>query len=173
MNGFILLLPFFFFFFVVLAFLDKASLQRAAMFAPLKGNEKPAYYIYQLTNAGIILYPFFLTVKPALSPFFLLELICYLLGLLLCLVTVAAFASPGENGLNTDGIYRFSRNPMYVSYFFCFLGIALLTRSLLLLGVVLLFQVSGHFIILSEERWCRKKFGTAYEEYCRKVPRYI
>ena len=63
MNGFILLLPFFFIRFVVLAFLDKASLQRAAMFAPLKGNEKPAYYIYQLTNAGIILYPFFLTVK--------------------------------------------------------------------------------------------------------------
>lgn len=129
MNGFILLLPFFFIRFVVLAFLDKASLQRAAMFAPLKGNEKPAYYIYQLTNAGIILYPFFLTVKPALSPFFLLGLICYLLGLLLCLVTVAAFASPDENGLNTDGIYRFSRNPMYVSYFFCFLGIALLTST--------------------------------------------
>ncbi len=101
MNGFILLLPFFFIRFVVLAVLDRTSLQRAAMFAPLKGNEKTAYYIYQLTNAGVILYPFFLTVK--------------------------AFASPDKIGLNTDGIYRFSRNPMYVSYFVCFLGIALLT----------------------------------------------
>lgn len=103
MNGFILLLPFFFIRFVVLAVLDRTSLQRAAMFAPLKGNEKEAYYIYQLTNAGIILYPFFLTVK--------------------------AFSSPDKSGLNTDGIYRFSRNPMYVSYFVCFLGIALLTSS--------------------------------------------
>lgn len=101
MNGFILLLPFFFIRFVVLAVLDRTSLQRAAMFAPLKGNEKEAYYIYQLTNAGIILYPFFLTVK--------------------------AFSSPDKSGLNTDGIYRFSRNPMYVSYFVCFLGMALLT----------------------------------------------
>ena len=173
MNGFILLLPFFFIRFVVLAVLDRTSLQRAAMFAPLKGNEKTAYYIYLLTNAGVILYPFFLTVKPKLSPLFLVGLICYLLGLLLCLFTVKAFSSPDKSGLNTDGIYRFSRNPMYVSYFFCFLGMALLTRSLLLLGVVLPFQVSGHFIILSEERWCRKKFGAAYEEYCRKVPRYI
>ena len=101
MNGFILLLPFFFIRFVVLAVLDRTFLQRAAMFAPLKRNEKAAYYIYQLTNPGIILYPFFLTVK--------------------------AFSSPDKSGLNTDGIYRFSRNPMYVSYFVCFLGIALLT----------------------------------------------
>ena len=127
MNGFILLLPFFFIRFVVLAFLDRTSLQRAAMFAPLKGNEKTAYYIYLLTNAGVILYPFFLTVKPKLSPLFLVGLICYLLGLLLCLFTVKAFSSPDKSGLNTDGIYRFSRNPMYVSYFVCFLGIALLT----------------------------------------------
>ena len=117
------------------------------MFAPLKRNEKEAYFIYPLTNAGIILYPFFLTVK--------------------------AFASPDKIGLNTDGIYRFSRNPMYVSYFVCFLGMALLTMSPLLLGVVILLQVSGHFIILSEERWCREKFGAAYEEYCLRVRRYI
>lgn len=101
MNGFILLLPFFFIRFAVLAFLDRASLQRATMFAPLKRNEKEAYFIYPLTNAGIILYPFFLTVK--------------------------AFSSPDKSGLNTDGIYRFSRNPMYVSYFVCFLGMTLLT----------------------------------------------
>lgn len=113
MNGFILLLPFFFIRFVVLAVLDRTSLQRAAMFAPLKGNEKTAYYIYQLTNAGVILYPFFLTVKPKLSPLFLVGLI----------------SSPDKSGLNTDGIYRFSRNPMYVSYFVCFLGMALLTSS--------------------------------------------
>lgn len=129
MNRFILLLPFFFIQFVVLAFLDRTSLQRAAMFAPLKGNEKAAYYIYQLTNAGIIFYPFFLTVKPELSLFLFLGLICYLLGLLLCLVTVTAFALPDKNGLNTNDIYRFSRNPMYISYFVCFLGIALLTSS--------------------------------------------
>ena len=157
MNGFILLLPFFFIRFVVLAVLDRTSLQRAAMFAPLKGNEKTAYYIYQLTDAGVILYPFFLTVKPKLSPLFLVGLI----------------SSPDKSGLNTDGIYRFSRNPMYVSYFVCFLGMALLTSSPLLLGVVILLQVSGHFIILSEERWCREKFGAAYEEYCLRVRRYI
>ena len=173
MNGFILLLPFFFIRFVVLAVLDRTSLQRAAMFAPLKGNEKTAYYIYQLTNAGVILYPFFLTVKPKLSPLFLVGLICYLLGLLLCLFTVKAFSSPDKSGLNTDGIYRFSRNPMYVSYFVCFLGIALLTSSTLLFGIIVLFQISGHFIILSEERWCREKFGAAYEEYYLRVRRYI
>ena len=62
---------------------------------------------------------------------------------------------------------------MYLSYFLCFLGCALLSRSLILLGVVLLFQVSAHWIILAEERWCREQFGAPYEAYRKRVRRYL
>ena len=31
-----------------------------------------------------------------------------------------------------NGVYRFSRNPMYVAYFICFMGMALLVQSLVL-----------------------------------------
>ena len=117
--------------------------------------------------------PFFLTVKIDFTWFFYLGLGCYLAGLCLCTAAVVSFSMPDENGLNTNGIYRFSRNPMYVAYFVCFTGMACLTRSWILLGLTLVFQISGHWIILSEERWCAEKFGDAYEQYRRRVRRYI
>lgn len=83
------------------------------------------------------------------------------------------FVSPNAKGLNINGIYQLSRNPMYVAYFICFIGMSLLTQSLLLFGIVIIFQVSVHWIILSEERWCIVKFGKSYKEYMKKVRRYI
>jgi len=77
------------------------------------------------------------------------------------------------NGINLNGLYRVSRNPMYIAYFIYFLGCALLTHSLILLALLIGFQVSAHWIILSEERWCIKKFGEEYIKYMNKVRRYI
>lgn len=62
---------------------------------------------------------------------------------------------------------------MYVAYFICFVGMALLTRSFPLLGLVLIFQISAHWIILAEERWCLEQFGAAYEQYRKRVRRYL
>uniref|UniRef100_UPI0032610785 methyltransferase family protein n=1 Tax=Clostridium sp. NkU-1 TaxID=1095009 RepID=UPI0032610785 len=62
---------------------------------------------------------------------------------------------------------------MYVGYFIYFLGCVLFTHSMLLLISLLVFQISAHWIILSEERWCANKFGTEYINYMNKVKRYI
>ena len=50
---------------------------------------------------------------------------------------------------------------------------ALLTASALLLTLVLVFQVSAHWIIRAEERWCLERFGAAYARYMQKVRRYL
>jgi protein-S-isoprenylcysteine O-methyltransferase Ste14 len=60
-----------------------------------------------------------------------------------------------------------------VAYFVYFLGCVLLTRSLLLFAILLVFQISAHWIILSEERWCMEKFGEDYIRYMRGTRRYI
>jgi protein-S-isoprenylcysteine O-methyltransferase Ste14 len=100
-------------------------------------------------------------------------MVIYGLGVLLCLASVLNFAKPAESGINLKGLYRVSRNPMYVAYFIYFLGCVLLTQSLILLAILLVFQISAHWIILSEERWCVKKFGKEYINYMNKVRRYI
>lgn len=173
MYGFLLLIPFFLIWFGLLSYLNKRAVQRAAHFAPMYGNEKIPYWIYQISNVGIVIYALFATVKIEYTWLFVLGLVCYLLGLLLCAISIVNFSSPSDVGMNTNGIYRFSRNPMYVSYFVCFVGMAALTQSLVLLGMVVIFQISAHWIILSEERWCLETFGLPYAQYMKKVRRYL
>ena len=76
MNGFLLLVPFLLVRFILLTVLNKTALRRAAYFAPVQGKEKIAYLIYQVSMAGILLYPLFLTVKIDLSWQLFLGLFC-------------------------------------------------------------------------------------------------
>ncbi|WP_305139910.1 methyltransferase family protein [Thomasclavelia cocleata] len=173
MNGFYLLFPFLIVRFGLLSIINKEAIQRAGYFAPVQGQEKGAYYIYQVSNIVLFLYLFVTTIKIDFSIYFYLGFACYCLGIALLAISIACFVSPNAEGLNINGIYQLSRNPMYVAYFICFMGMSLLTQSLLLFGIVIIFQISAHWIILSEERWCVEKFGNSYKEYMKKVRRYI
>ena len=173
MNCFFLWIPFFLIRFGLLSCLGRDALRRAAHFAPMCGLEKGAYWVYQLSTAALILYSPFLRVSRESPVLFSIGLLCYLGGLALCAVSVSSFSTPAASGLNTSGMYRYSRNPMYVAYFFCFLGIALLSRSAVFFGLLALFQISCHWIILAEERWCVETFGDAYRNYMSTVRRYL
>ncbi|MBH1942571.1 isoprenylcysteine carboxylmethyltransferase family protein [Mobilitalea sibirica] len=82
-------------------------------------------------------------------------------------------AKPNSNRININGLYRISRNPMYLAYFIYLLGCVILSNSLVLLILLIAFQVSTHWIILSEERWCILEFGDEYKDYMKRVRRYI
>lgn len=172
MMGALLLIPFFLIRFGLLSCLNKDAVRRAAYFAPLEGRETAAYWIYQVSNVVIFIALFFLKLKIA-PPFFYIGAAVYAAGAVILILSVVNFAAPSENGMNKSGLYRVSRNPMYVAYFLFFIGCVLLTQSLLLLAFVLVFQVSAHWIILAEERWCIKKFGAEYQTYMDTVRRYF
>lgn len=173
MNGFLLLLPFLLVRFGLLSLRDKKAVQRAAHFAPMQGRELIAYGIYQAATFGILFCSFFLRAEAEGSILFCMGLLLYAVGLVALCMAVISFSAPDESGLNTKGIYRFSRHPMYAAYFLYFAGMALLMRSLVLACMVLLFQISAHGIILAEERECIKRFGKAYQQYMKKVRRYF
>ena len=173
MRGFWLVLPFLLIRFVVLSRLNQTALHQAARFAPLMDKERYAYVIYQISNVAVFGYLCFLEVPMDGSWMFGLGSCCYLLGLLLCFVAVVDFAKQTDNGLRKEGCYRFSRHPMYVAYFVYFMACVFLTRSWLLFGFVMLFQISSHWIVLSEERWCIQMFGEAYQQYQKEVRRYL
>ena len=72
------------------------------------------------------------------------------------------------------GLYRFTRNPMYVGVFAAIQGQALYYGSghvaiygCLMIGLAYL------FVVFYEEPVLRRLFGAEYEEYCRAVPRWI
>lgn len=72
------------------------------------------------------------------------------------------------------GLYRFVRNPMYVAGLIALLGWIFWSPSLPLIVTPFLFFGAAHlFVTLYEEPTLKRKFGAAYEEYCRRVPRWI
>ena len=97
----------------------------------------------------------------------------YCAGSILLVLSIINFAFPSTSGMNQKGIYRCTRNPMYVAYFIIFLGCVLITQSIVLFAFVLVFQITAHWIILGEERWCADKFGSEYIRYMNKTRRYI
>jgi protein-S-isoprenylcysteine O-methyltransferase Ste14 len=171
-SGLILVAPILLVRFFLLFFISSGAVKRAAYFPPVRGFERPAYLVNIVTTILLLIIPFFLSIN--LQGFISITgIILYGTGLVLYSVSVVQFARPDEKGFNMNGLYRISRNPMYIAFFIYLLGYCLMTRSVLLLIVLILFQISVHFMIISEERWCIKKFGWNYEEYMKKVRRYF
>jgi len=172
MNSAVLLIPLFLIRYGLLFLINKNALPKAAYFPPMQGTEKIMYLLYQTSTLAIIIYMFFLEINTK-APWLHIGIVVYSFGVLLFVLSVAGFAKPDERGICRKGLYRISRNPMYVAYFIYFLGCAFLTGSVVLLLLLCVFGVSSHWIILSEERWCTQKFGAEYVEYMKKVRRYI
>lgn len=76
--------------------------------------------------------------------------------------------------LVTSGAFRFSRNPMYLGMVFVLLGTALIvgTGAGLLVAPVFMLIIQYRFI-LDEERMMRDVFGEEFEEYRRRVRRWL
>jgi len=76
--------------------------------------------------------------------------------------------------LVVTGLYRYVRNPMYLSVATILLGEVLLTRSLDLLTFAAVgFVVVNLFVMGYEEPYLRRQFGASYERYTAKVGRWI
>jgi len=72
------------------------------------------------------------------------------------------------------GLYRFSRNPMYIGFAILTLGLAILVDSTWMLCVVPIGLVLvDRMIITREERYLERKFGEEYLNYKRRVRRWI
>jgi protein-S-isoprenylcysteine O-methyltransferase Ste14 len=81
--------------------------------------------------------------------------------------------SPPER-LVVTGLYRYVRNPMYVSVVAIIVGQALLFGDWRLIVYGAVFSLACHaFVLVYEEPTLRRKFGTQYEAFCTNVPRWI
>lgn len=110
----------------------------------------------------------------------------------LCIGLSAAFALPAlrlfkKLGTTTDprrvhkarrlaaaGVYRYSRNPMYLGVFFLLFAWGIyLDNSLALLAAFIFPLYITVFQIRPEERYLEDKFGEEYRQYRQKVRRWL
>jgi protein-S-isoprenylcysteine O-methyltransferase Ste14 len=86
--------------------------------------------------------------------------------------TLAPWDPPGE--LVLRGPYRYVRNPMISGVLLVLLGEALVLRSRPhFLWACTFFAINAMYIPLLEEPDLAHRFGEAYREYCRHVPRLL
>ena len=110
------------------------------------------------------------------------------LGLVLCVISVVGFgitlASFGDSfrvgidektadKLITSGMFAVSRNPIYVCFLIFFVGLFLIHRNIVIAVAVVLFAAAIHRQVLREEKFLAPHYGKEYEEYRKKVRRYL
>lgn len=79
----------------------------------------------------------------------------------------------GQTKLKTGGIYRVSRNPMYVGFDALTLAAIVRTGNPVVLVLGVYSMVVYHFIIAGEERYLSSIFGTAHAQYRASVRKYV
>lgn len=76
--------------------------------------------------------------------------------------------------LATGGLYRFSRNPIYVGFAVTYLGFAVAMDSPVALALLIpCLIVVDRFVIAREERYLEAKFGDAFHAYRTRVRRWL
>lgn len=97
------------------------------------------------------------------------------------IVTLISFGDSFRIGIDeekpdtlvTTGMFRFSRNPIYVCFDLFFIGLFLVHRNIVIITAVIVFALLIHRQILREEEFLCSHYGAEYEEYCRNVRRYL
>jgi len=73
----------------------------------------------------------------------------------------------------TEGLYRCSRHPEYLSIFLRPMGVGIASASWLFSLLAIAFLVLMNSLVIPEERFCLEKYGDAYREYMNRTPRWI
>ena len=104
-------------------------------------------------------------------------------GLAVLLTCIVSFATRGRGTLSPadptkklviSGLYRFSRNPMYIGVTMMLLGESIFFRSYVLGAYTLfIFIAFNIFIIFFEEPRLQDDFGSEYNQYTQKVRRWL
>jgi protein-S-isoprenylcysteine O-methyltransferase Ste14 len=107
----------------------------------------------------------------------------FFIGLVIMITCIISFAVKGRGTLSpadptkrlvVTGLYKFSRNPMYIGVMLILIGEAAFfsSRSLWVYSAIV-FMAFNLFIILHEEPRLKRDFGTEYQQYGRTVRRWI
>jgi len=79
-----------------------------------------------------------------------------------------------RTALVVEGPYSICRNPLYAATFMLALSAGLLLQSAIVVGASLVVLLGyARLTVPAEERILQRRFGSAYEAYCRAVPRFL
>jgi protein-S-isoprenylcysteine O-methyltransferase Ste14 len=135
-------------------------------------KEKILVAVLMIPILGSYFYSIFLPLKLG-TIWFYIGIVIYLLGIGIQIITWQHLATGSVERPVTKGIYRFSRNPMYIGDILIFTSLAIACLSWIFLIVVVVLIGANYLTVISEERECLAKYGEEYHEYMDRTPRWI
>lgn len=107
------------------------------------------------------------------SIFFYIGGSLWIIGIIIILGVCMSWAKTAEKKPVTKGVYKYSRNPMYVSFMFTYIGIGIIAASWVFLMLTFVYILITVLIVEYEEKFCIEKFGKDYKKYMKETPRWI
>lgn len=71
------------------------------------------------------------------------------------------------------GVFNFIRHPVYLSALLLYMGLIILTLSLVSFGLFIIIILFYNYIAAFEEKFLGKRFGKEYVSYMKRVPKWI
>ena len=139
---------------------------------PYEKGEKRVSVIYMVVLLVLLAYSVFLPLKLG-TVWFYAGFTTYLVGLVMFLTAIVNIATTPLGQPFTQGMYHYSRHPMFFSGPITFVGVSVASASwifLLLSVVIIVLQTS---LAIAEERGCLETYGDEYQEYLKRTPRWI
>ena len=169
-NAWILIIPLIVFWIGGVKFLFSKRMPETAL--PSKRRDKILSNLLIITMFGSFFYSIFMPLKLG-TIWFYIGLIVYVVGLALIAITMINFATTPMNKPVTKGVYRYSRNPMFIGWFLLYFGIAIASVSWVYVLITVFFIFNSAYLSPYEEAITLRHYGKDYEEYMKRTPRWI
>ena len=172
LNGWLLIVVFYSSFFALLKIFPKETVDRLYDDSGWTLEmARPAIIGLPFALAAMILILF--TPLQISQPIFWIGLALALIGQAGFIYSLHSFNITPLDEPVTDGLYKFSRNPQWVTFAVVMIGFSLMVGSWTVLALLTVRIVMNHFRILGEERALEDQYGDSYRAYKNAVPRYF
>jgi protein-S-isoprenylcysteine O-methyltransferase Ste14 len=166
-NAWVLIVPMFIILFIGII-INKEKFEEP----PVSEKEQRLFIFSNIILFSSLIYSFFLPLK--LKTFLLyIGLVIYLAGLIFFIVAEVNFRTTPKEKVVNKGVYRISRNPMFLGGFLMFIGTGIACISWVFPLFAVIYIIIINVVIDSEERFCLMKFGKEYKNYMDMTPRWI
>jgi protein-S-isoprenylcysteine O-methyltransferase Ste14 len=142
----------------------------------------PPVYLFVVIVAMVVLHFLFPGINVIVFPWKLLGVLPLAIGIIINLVADKTFKEhtttvkplEASTSLITTGVFRITRNPMYLGFVLILLGIAIFLGSLTPYVVVLVFVIFIDTVFIKyEEKKLEGIFGQTWLDYRKEVRRWI
>jgi len=175
-NAWILQVLFYLSMFIPDIFLDKEARKKSKRMSQFPSFKKIEKILAISTHAVImplvLIYSIFLPLKIG-TAWLYAGLPIFAAALVLTISALFNIASTPADKPVTEGPYKISRHPMYVSGFLMYVGVGISCASWIVLLLALIWIVFWRIAVPEEEKFLIEKYGGSYRDYLSRTPRWI